>query len=299
MFFIILNYFFISIYCLNIGYVYNTHDQHIKDISEQYIADINKNYKSQQILIPFLYNDGDDFNSLKSDILSKDLNGLIIDCNSVSDDKIDELENEGIFVICLSKYSIGRCTNKRINGVSIIPSIEKCIYYIILLVFFILAVKNNTNIAIILDHNEDLVDYYMERIIHLVDMYHFNIVYDKTDGFDTSDIPEYITKLKEYNDGVVTLLLHKKLDVITQLLTDKAADSLTAATNYRLIYLEGSIELHDLVGGSYSSIASANEGNYYITGFDYSKTDTDYYLHYYHNTDSIDPYKESLMYYSL
>lgn len=158
-----------------------------------------------------------------------------------------------------------------------------------LLAIFILSSLHSKYFAIIFDKNVGLYDFYYKHIIHEIDIFAGEIVYDlHNETITDQNVTDYISILTKYKeDGVITLLLLSDIVYINKIHTARQTD-FNDIENFPMLLYEGGITLNDVVkgGGTLSDLSST----YSITSYnkDFISDSNDVFRQYY------EPYKDIL-----
>lgn len=112
---------------LKVGYVSKSADSDEYKLLSDYVNLINTNLTNKINLIDLAYNGPHD-TDFASSISQSDLTVAFGVCNGVVDDELaGYISSNGTVLWCSDIYSKGECIKDRIYGISVLPTIEKCI----------------------------------------------------------------------------------------------------------------------------------------------------------------------------
>lgn len=239
MFKIIIFLFIIEINCLNLAYLGNTND----------CSDSNGIYKSiietltdNTLIIPqCIEKDPIDIEKSLETIGKSDTQLIITECNSdLFDLDSDVIENYNLFIWCTNTYAIPRCSNHFMSGVVLTPVIEQLL--------LLISLDYNSKIALLLGNDKNFDEFYRETFEYDANKLGVEVVYvdNTTLSGDVADVnvDDFIKKIGD-EDSVVILSTIKKTDILTKIVSELKANSMTSA-NYPIIFLPGGIKFNDV-----------------------------------------------------
>lgn len=143
--------------------------------------------------------------------------------------------------------------------------------------------------------SRSLDDFYHERIVAASTVFGLNEVGKYyNEEIDENKLKDYIQKVKDYNQNVVTYWAHNSKELYNKFIQLMKDESLST-DKYPVVLVEGSLNTNDLKPTDVD--LNNNKGNYHIRGYDvsFNNEDSEYYKDNYY-AQTISPYEEVLMY---
>lgn len=118
-----------TINCLNVAYLDKVSSSNDFNALKKYIDKINLSLNNKIEISYHQFIDPIE-DSFKSALKTLDPSFIMMNCNNMNDDDLnDYLDEENYFVWCIDAYASGSCKKNRIQGVSVIPSLEQSIIF--------------------------------------------------------------------------------------------------------------------------------------------------------------------------